>query len=77
MSVIILIIIASLMFILWFCGILYIYFDLFGWFYHDILEWHKPDNSLYLGGINLKSKCKYCNKEIIQDSQGNWFAISG
>ncbi len=23
--------------------------------------------------INLKSRCSKCGKEVIQDSQGNWF----
>ncbi len=37
------------------------------------LYWHAPDDSMTLAGINLKSVCKYCGKEIMQDSQGNWF----
>ena len=41
--------------------------------FHDILHWHEPNDKIYLNGINLESKCKYCGKEIIQDSQGNWF----
>ena len=41
--------------------------------FHDLLHWHEPDNSVYLSGINLTSRCKYCGKEIMQDSQGNWF----
>lgn len=42
-------------------------------FFHDVLHWHEPNGTIYLSGINLMSKCKYCNKDIIQDSQGNWF----
>ena len=45
------------------------------WFYHDILNWHIPDNSdeYKYDGLNLKTICKHCKKEITQDSQGNWF----
>lgn len=46
-------------------------------FYHDILGWHMPDTSgkykCTFDGLNLKTICKYCGKEIMQDSQGNWF----
>lgn len=48
----------------------------FGWFkkiYHDILHWHEPDQSIIYKGLNTHSKCKYCGKHIMQDSQGNWF----
>ena len=41
--------------------------------YHNKLGWHKPNEEIEAAGINFKSKCKYCGKEIIQDSQGNWF----
>ena len=42
-------------------------------FYHDILKWHKPDDSESFNGCSSCSICKYCGKEIMQDSQGNWF----
>lgn len=43
-------------------------------FYHDVLEWHIPDhNKDHYRGINYCSVCKICGKEIMQDSQGNWF----
>ena len=41
--------------------------------YHDILGWHRPNEEIKAAGINFKSTCKHCSKEIIQDSQGNWF----
>lgn len=41
--------------------------------YHNKLGWHRPNNEIKAVGINYKSTCKYCGKEIIQDSQGNWF----
>ena len=41
--------------------------------YHDIMGWHLPDNTKKTEGINTCSKCKICKKDIIRDSQGNWF----
>ncbi len=53
-----------------------LYFKL-GWFrhfYHDILEWHQPDDSPeWCDGVSMHTRCKYCGKMIMQDSQGNWF----
>lgn len=39
---------------------------------HDILGWHKPNKIINFDG-NLHSTCIYCGKEIMMDSQGNWF----
>ena len=53
-----------------------IFYEKFGWFkgfYHDVLGWHKPTDEREFDGCSLQSKCKYCGKEIMQDSQGNWF----
>lgn len=42
--------------------------------YHDKFGWHEPaDHSIYYTGILRHAVCKYCNEEIMQDSQGNWF----
>ena len=41
--------------------------------YHNRLGWHRPSKEIKVAGINYKSICKYCGKEITQDSQGNWF----
>ena len=54
-------------------AILYDKFDTFKKFYHDMLMWHKPNGKIRLEGILLMSKCKFCGKDIMQDSQGNWF----
>lgn len=52
----------------------YFKYDKFVWFYHDILGWHTPGNhSTWGDGCSLHSKCKHCHKNIMQDSQGNWF----
>lgn len=42
-------------------------------FFHDRLGWHMPNNKRTFNGYNVCSECKYCGKEIMQDSQGNWF----
>ena len=38
--------------------------------YHDILGWHVPNGEYFNNGCSI---CKHCEKEIMQDSQGNWF----
>ena len=43
-------------------------------FYHDIMKWHLPsDEPQEFDGCNIHAKCKICGKNIMQDSQGNWF----
>lgn len=54
-------------------SILYFKKDYFKKFYHDILQWHLPDDSSYFDGCSVHSKCKHCGMDIMQDSQGNWF----
>lgn len=54
-------------------GVLYFAKGYFKRFYHDIMGWHMPDNSEKFDGCSFHSHCKYCGKEITQDSQGNWF----
>jgi hypothetical protein len=48
-----------------------------GWFrkfYHDVMGWHTPNNNLHkFDGCSFHNICKHCGKEIMQDSQGNWF----
>ena len=51
-----------------------------GWFklfYHDILKWHIPRSTAkrWIRGGSMHARCKYCGKEIMQDSQGNWFEV--
>ena len=45
------------------------------WFYHDFLGWHAPDKTerCMYDGLSMHSHCKFCHKEIMEDSQGNWF----
>ena len=44
-------------------------------FYHDYCGWHMPDESTpeWTDGCSNHAVCKFCKKEIMQDSQGNWF----
>lgn len=39
----------------------------------NVLGWHKPKRNIGFDGCSLHSICKYCGKNIMQDSQGNWF----
>lgn len=70
-------IIIAIIFILFIFTIVYISKGIGKWFYHDILKWHMPDTSYKykctFDGLSLKTVCKHCGKEIMQDSQGNWF----
>ena len=40
---------------------------------HDIFGWGFPEKKI--GGDNFQPvyKCKFCDKEIAQDSNGDWF----
>ena len=71
----VLITIVMVIFILMFLSsVLYLLTGIGKRFYHDILEWHMPDNNVEkFDGCSRGSVCKYCGKEIMQDSQGNWF----
>lgn len=40
---------------------------------HDILKYHLPDDKMTFDGASMCSHCRFCGKEIMQDSQGNWF----
>lgn len=44
-------------------------------FCHNALGWHKPDKNMEekFDGCSWHSLCKYCGKDIMKDSQGNWF----
>ena len=54
---------------------LYFKWGIFKRFYHDMLGWHQPDEiaSVYFDGLSTHDICKHCGKDIMQDSQGNWF----
>lgn len=68
--------IILLVFLLGLCipSILYLKFGRIRWLYHDILGWHQPEkNTVRVEDVNTHAVCKWCGKDIMQDSQGNWF----
>lgn len=65
--------IALLLMWVWIGGIVYLETGFGKRLYHDLMGWHQPDNSGSFDGCSEHSRCKYCGKEIMQDSQGNWF----
>lgn len=75
MAVCVFVVIISAIYVLFLlCTPLYFSFGFFKILYHDALEWHIPDNSnCHFDGLSVHSTCKYCHKDIMQDSQGNWF----
>ncbi len=74
---IMLILLIILLSSMWITGVIYILTGFGKWFYHDILEWHKPSEESTFDGCSFNSTCRYCGKRIIQDSQGNWFTYEG
>lgn len=46
------------------------------WFYHGIMGHHRPKEIVFYDGCSIHSRCRFCNKEIVQDSQGNWFTFN-
>lgn len=72
---IIVFIVVGLFFIHWLAGIIWLIrpYKAGNWFWHDIMGWHKPDESDYYDGCSVHSHCRFCKKEIMQDSQGGWF----
>ena len=43
---------------------------------HDKLKWGYP--AYRIGGTKFQTlyACRFCNKDLTQDSQGNWFHLS-
>lgn len=39
----------------------------------NVLGWHRPSKEIGFDGCSMTSVCKYCKKEVMRDSQGNWF----
>ena len=68
---------CGLYFVTWIVSLIWLAhpFKAGGWFFHDILGWHKPNGALTFDGLSEHSRCRFCNEEIMQDSQGNWFTF--
>lgn len=65
-----------LLLIFWFVGLLWSIspYRPFKKFYHDILGWCEPDGKgKTFDGCSIHARCRFCGKDIMQDSQGNWF----
>lgn len=54
-------------------AVTYLKFGWFKFFFHDVMGWHMPADEVGYDGCSFTSKCKFCGKKIMQDSQGNWF----
>lgn len=70
-------ILISLAVIAWLCGVICALTDgeVFGKAFHKMLGWHWPDleEPIEIQGTIITAHCKFCGKEIQQDSQGNWY----
>jgi hypothetical protein len=73
-----LILLAAVLVFLWIMAVCWLLtpFRPFKRFCHEFMGWHEPAESgdVYFDGLSFHTHCKYCGKEILQDSQGNWFA---
>ncbi len=45
-------------------------------FVHDKLDWGFPKPPSSFDGCSHVSVCKYCEGNILLDSQGNWFHLT-
>jgi hypothetical protein len=43
------------------------------WYACDAMGWHKAPNAIGFDGASNNGECPRCGKEVMQDSQGNWF----
>jgi hypothetical protein len=66
-------IVGTVLFLMCVPPLLYFKFGLFKKCFHDVLRWHIPKGIEFYDGSSFHSYCKYCDEEIMQDSQGNWF----
>lgn len=69
--------IIGFLFLIWLAQLIwYIHpYKALTWLCHDIMGWHKPDHTRSFDGLSDHSHCIFCGKEIMQDSQGNWFTF--
>jgi hypothetical protein len=43
------------------------------WYACDAMGWHKAPKVQGFDGASSNGTCPRCHKEVMQDSQGNWF----
>ncbi len=60
--------------VMWYTPIiLYEWFGVFTWWFHDKLKWHKPDKTKkWNKGEYPRSICKVCGQKITRDCHGYW-----
>jgi len=39
------------------------------------MGWHLPDAVKSFDGCSVHSRCRWCKREVMQDSHGNWFTF--
>ena len=61
-----LLVVSSALFV---CTIIGILFPKFG---HAVFGWHHVGKTTGFDGARLRGKCDICDKDCMQDSQGNW-----
>lgn len=69
--------VVGLLFILWFLQLIWWFrpYKAMTWLCHDLMGWHKPDDTHFHDGCSNHSHCRFCGRKIMQDSQGNWFTF--
>ncbi len=45
-------------------------------FFCGTMGWHRPGKVRGFDGCSATAVCKRCERRVLQDSQGNWFAVS-
>ena len=41
----------------------------------DFMGWHRTPERIGFDGVNKRGHCPRCQRPVLLDSQGNWFAI--
>lgn len=39
----------------------------------EVMGWHKAPKRMHFDGASFSGKCPRCDKNVLRDSQGNWF----
>ena len=43
------------------------------WFCDHFPYWHIKPKEIRMEGVNAKGKCPRCGRDVMSDSQGNWY----
>ena len=43
------------------------------WLLHDVLAWLRPASGRGFDGCSPTAICRDCGRQMLADSQGNWF----